>query len=102
MKWYHYVAAFFAGVFLCNGVPHFVNGVSGNAFPSPFANPPGKGLSTAYINVVWGMMNFIIGYILLRVSKLSQGNKLGVAVFFVGITAMAIFVSIYFTRRMQY
>ena len=40
MKWYHYVTAFFAGMFLANAVPHFVNGVSGNPFPSPFADPP--------------------------------------------------------------
>ena len=37
LKWYHYVATFFAGVFLANTIPHFVNGISGNLFPSPFA-----------------------------------------------------------------
>ena len=29
MKWYHYVAVFFAGAFLANVVPHFIHGVSG-------------------------------------------------------------------------
>jgi len=46
MKWYNYVACFFAGVFLANVVPHFIHGVSGDSFPTPFANPPGKGLSS--------------------------------------------------------
>ena len=36
IKWYHYLAAFFAGFFLANAVPHFVHGVSGDPFPSPF------------------------------------------------------------------
>jgi hypothetical protein len=54
MNWYHYLAVFVGGVFLANGVPHFINGVSGRRFPSPFATPPGVGLSPAVVNVVWG------------------------------------------------
>lgn len=60
MPWYYYVAHFFAGVFLANGVPHFVHGVSGNKFQSPFASPPGIGESSAIVNVVWGWFNFVI------------------------------------------
>jgi hypothetical protein len=41
MNWHHYVACFFAGMFLANAVPHFVKGVCGNRFPTPFARPPG-------------------------------------------------------------
>jgi hypothetical protein len=54
MKWYHYVAYFFGGSFLVNSVPHFTNGVSGRSFPTPFASPPGQGLSPAWVNVLWG------------------------------------------------
>ena len=64
MRWYHYVAYFFGGAFLINAVPHFVNGVSGNAFPSPFASPPGQGLSSPMVNVLWGAFNLIVGYLL--------------------------------------
>lgn len=53
---------FFAGVFLVNGVPHFVHGVSGRPFPSPFASPPGRGESRAPTNVLWGAFNFAVGY----------------------------------------
>ena len=42
MRWYHYMALFFAGALLVNCVPHFTNGVSGRPFPSPFASPPGQ------------------------------------------------------------
>jgi hypothetical protein len=47
-----------------NAVPHFVNGVSGRSFPTPFALPPGKGRSSPMVNVVWGMLNLAVGYLL--------------------------------------
>ena len=46
MPWYDYLAHFFAGAFLANGVPHFVQGICGNKFQSPFASPPGVGESS--------------------------------------------------------
>ncbi len=61
MKWYHYLAAFFSGVFFANAIPHFVHGVSGDPFPSPFSNPPGVGLSSPTINVLWGCFNLLVG-----------------------------------------
>jgi hypothetical protein len=64
LRWYHYIAYFFGGVFLINAVPHFVNGVSGNPFQSPFASPPGEGTSPALVNVLWGAFNLIVGYLL--------------------------------------
>ena len=60
-----YAAHFFAAFFLVNGIPHFVQGVSGNPFQSPFASPPGVGESSAIVNVLWGFANFVIGYVLL-------------------------------------
>jgi hypothetical protein len=100
MKWYHYVAAFFAGMFLANFVPHFVNGVSGNAFPTPFANPPGKGLSAPVVNVLWALLNLLIGYILLRVSKLTSQNKAALIVLFIGIICMSVMLSLTFVDKM--
>jgi hypothetical protein len=65
MAWYVHLADFCGGLFLANGVPHFVNGISGRRFPSPFASPPGRGESSPLVNVVWGMVNFLIGYVLI-------------------------------------
>jgi hypothetical protein len=65
MRWYHYVAYFFGGAFLANAVPHFVNGISGNSFNSPFGTPPGEGHSSSTVNVVWGAFNFAVAYVLL-------------------------------------
>ena len=66
MSWYGYVLEFLAGMFLGNGVPHFVHGVSGAPFQSPFAKPPGVGESSAVVNVVWGFGNFVAGFLLLH------------------------------------
>jgi hypothetical protein len=64
MEWAKYISYFFGGLFLVNAVPHFVNGVMGRAFQSPFAKPPGKGLSTSTANIVWGFLNLVVGYVL--------------------------------------
>ncbi len=61
MDWYVYLAYFFAGVFLANGIPHFTQGVSGSRFQSPFASPPGVGESSAMVNAVWGLANIAAG-----------------------------------------
>ena len=58
-RWYHFVAYFFGGVFLINSVPHLVAGVSGSPFQSPFASPPGEGLSSSTVNVLWAVFNLL-------------------------------------------
>jgi hypothetical protein len=99
MKWYHYIAGFFAGVFLTNMVPHFVNGISGNAFPTPFSDPPGKGLSSPLTNVLWALFNLLAGYLLFRVSKINSKSKLGLVIFFVGMILISIMSSISFMDK---
>jgi hypothetical protein len=58
------VSYFFGGVFAANAIPHFVSGVMGRAFQSPFAKPPGQGLSSSTVNVVWGFSNAVVAYLL--------------------------------------
>jgi hypothetical protein len=65
MRWQHYISYFFGGAFLVNAIPHFVSGVTGHPFQSPFATPPGEGLSSAEVNVLWGALNFVFAYLLL-------------------------------------
>jgi hypothetical protein len=99
MLWYQYVAAFFAGMFLANAVPHFVSGVSGDPFPSPFASPPGRGLSSPRVNVLWALINLVVGYVLFRVGRVSTGGDLALVVFFVGIAAISFRLSTSFEKR---
>jgi hypothetical protein len=65
MPWHHVAAYFFGGAFLANFVPHFVAGVSGRPFYSPFGTPPFRGLSPPAVNVLWGLFNLAVAYTLL-------------------------------------
>jgi hypothetical protein len=66
MQWSHYISYFFAGAFLTNALPHFISGVMGRPFQTPFAKPHGVGLSSSTVNVLWGIFNLVVGYILIR------------------------------------
>src|SRR6202167_126842 len=99
MRWYHYIAFFFGGAFLANTVPHFVNGVSGNAFQSPFASPPGEGLSSSTINVLWGLFNLAVAYLLIgRVGSFSLRDTTHVLTLGAGILIMSLMLARTFGR----
>jgi hypothetical protein len=94
MRWHHYVAYFFGGAFLTNAVPHFVNGISGRPFQSPFASPPGQGLSSSTVNVLWGLLNLVVGYALVcRVGCFDLRRTRHVVVVGVGVLAMAVMLA---------
>jgi hypothetical protein len=50
---------------LVKAISHFVSGLTGHPFQSLFATPPGKGLSSAWVNMLWGSANFVNAYLLL-------------------------------------
>jgi len=75
-----------------------VHGISGDPFPTPFAHPPGKGLSSPTVNVVWALANLIVGYVLFRVGKVSTGGNLALPVFFAGIAALSMWLSVLFAK----
>jgi len=98
-RWYHVLSYFFGGAFLANAVPHFVAGISGSPFQSPFASPPGQGLSPAIVNVLWGFFNLAVGYVLVvRVGRFDlrrTGHALALAA---GILVMAVMLARTFGR----
>ena len=86
MRWYHYVAYFFGGAFLANTLPAPRQRDSGYPFQSPFASPSGEGLSSATVNVLWGLFNLAIGYLLVcRVGSFDLRRTKHVLPFAVGI-----------------
>ncbi len=96
-RWYHDVAYFFGGAFLANTIPHLVNGISGNAFQSPFASPPGKGLSSSTVNVLWGMFNLAVAYLLVvRVGWFDRRRTRHVAVLGLGALLTALMLARHF------
>lgn len=60
-----YALVFLAGALLCNCIPHLASGLRGEAFPTPLADPPGRGLSSPLLNFLWGAANLSIGLYLL-------------------------------------
>jgi hypothetical protein len=97
MMWLHDLAYVFGGIFLSNAVPHYVSGMMGRPFQSPFAKPPGKGLSSATVNVLWGFANLAISYcLILQVGRfdlraLDQAASLGLGLLLMGMIAARTF-----------
>lgn len=65
MNLLHDLAYLFGGALLANAVPHVVSGMLGQPFQSPFAKPPGEGLSSSTVNLLWGFSNLVAAYLLL-------------------------------------
>ena len=85
--WWFYGVAIFAAALLINGVPHFVNGISGRELPTPFSGGPGT-LDSAVRNVLWGAGNLIAGGFLLSLIRDGLGNPvLVVQLLVVGVAA---------------
>ena len=102
MNFLHALVFFIAGAFLANGVPHFVNGISGKHFQTPFASPPGVGESSPTVNVLWGFFNFVVGYILLvQIGDFTGGLSPDLFFTAAGALLMAIFLSSYFAKVMS-
>jgi hypothetical protein len=99
MEWYAYLAYIFAGVFITNGIPHFVKGIIGEKFQSPIASPPRVGESSPLVNVLWGLVNFAIGYVLIfGVGDFEFGLTRDVLMVLIGTLATAMYLSVYFQR----
>ena len=94
-----YLAHFIGAVFLVNFLPHFVSGVCGRSFQSPFAKPPGIGLSSPQSNVLWGGLNFIVALLLLyKVGPFNPADTTDLVVTLAGGWLTAFFLARYFGR----
>ena len=99
MAWLPYAAWFLSGAFLTNAVPHFVSGVMGRPFQSPFATPHGVGLSTSTVNVLWGFFNLVAGYVLLcRVGNFDLRSTADVVAAGLGALLMGVMMARMFGR----
>src|SRR3546814_5146171 len=77
-----------------------VQGVSGRGFPSPFANPPGQGESSAQTNVLWGAFNFVVGYARAwRVGHFDAAQAWQLAAISAGGLLMALAISWHFGKQ---
>lgn len=99
MSWLDYLSYVFGGVFLTNAVPHFVAGISGRPFQSPFAKPPGVGLSSSVVNMIWALVNLVIAWLLLARVGSFDLRDLGDAIAFgLGVAGLGIAMAYRFGR----
>jgi hypothetical protein len=94
MLWFHFLAYFFAGAFFANFVPHFVSGVLGRTFPTPFASPPFRGQSSSRVNVLYGLCNLAVAYtLLLRVGDFEPRSALHASAFGFGLATWSLMMT---------
>ena len=98
------VAYFFGGALFVNGFSHWNRGLSGRPFPTPFASPSNKGLSSSLVNVIWGLSNLVTAYLLLcRVGGFDvrdSGHVVPFSLGFVGISVMQGYYFGHFYRKL--
>ncbi len=91
MPWLHLTSYFFGGAFLANAVPHLVSGMMGRPFQSPFAKPPGQGLSSSTVNALWGFFNLVVGYgLVCQVGEFSLRDTSDTAALGLGVLLLAV------------
>jgi len=94
MLWFHFPGYFLAGAFFANFVPHFVSGVLGNTFPTPFASPPFRGRSSSRVNVMYGLCNLTVSYALLSsIGDFEPRSALHAGVFGLGLAAWSLMIA---------
>lgn len=76
-----------------NAFPHLVQGICGRRFPTPFARPPGVGLSAAWVNVVWADINIAVGFAFLAGGRFSFHERGPLLATFGGLIAIGLILS---------
>ncbi len=99
MPWYDYLMCFLGGTFVANFFPHFVRGITGTPFPTPFANPPGRGLSPPALNILWALLNLVAGFVLLQFGEFSVAIWPLLVTGFAGFALMSLLLSRVFDTR---
>ncbi len=99
MDWLYLISYFFGGAFLSNAIPHITSGSMGRAFQSPFAKPSGQGLSSSTVNVVWGVLNLSVAYVLIcRVGDFSLRSTVHAVTLGLGFLLMGLLSARHFGR----
>jgi hypothetical protein len=71
----------------------------GRPMQSPFAKPPGQGLSSSTVNVLWGFFNLVVGYVLVcRVGDFDLKDTPDVAALGLGVLLLSLMLARQFGR----
>ncbi len=89
---------FFAGMFLCNSLPHLSAGLQGSPFPTPFAKPRGVGNSSSFVNFLWGAFNLCVGLAVLSRHPIVLGLNFDCLALGAGALAIGVYLSRHFGK----
>jgi hypothetical protein len=84
---------FVSGIFLVNGIPHFIQGICGRSHMTPFNR-----ISKPVTNVVWGLVNFGAGELILQWLQVSPWRTPEKVAFWLGGVATALYLSIFWSN----
>jgi len=85
-----FISYFFAGAFLTNGVPHLVIAATGRRNLTPFGRN-----SSALVNLLWGLINFAGGHLLVRYADGRAGKRVDSKAWLIPYEAGCLFWSLF-------
>lgn len=88
-----FLGFFLSGLLLVNGIPHFVQGICGKSHMTPFSR-----VSQPVTNVIWGLINFGVGELLLHRLLVSPWQTPEVVAFWLGGAGTAIYLSLFWSN----
>jgi len=93
-----YLGLFFAGMLLCNALPHLLKGLQGERFYTPWSWRSGFGKASALENMLWGSANLLVSVFL--IDRIFPKNiPHGLMILAVGFVGMGIMLALVFGRR---
>ena len=93
------LAYFFTGALIANSLPHLINGMSGHPHPTPFARPPGIGLSSPVTNALWALANLFGAAALYHLGiDRAPGERIPMGVVSAGFAVTAVSLAWWFGR----
>ncbi|MBI1257413.1 MAG: hypothetical protein GC204_08075 [Chloroflexi bacterium] len=96
------VVLFLAGLFFANGIPHFVNGISGRNFHNPSLHRFMPNVPSPLFNVIWGLLNFGLALLLLTAAEIKTPFvRLEGILFALGFAFASIGLSLFFNRPVK-
>jgi len=94
------VELFLAGLFFANGIPHFINGISGRDFHNPSLHRFFPNVPSPLFNVIWGLLNFCVVILFLSAAQWIILNQ-EMLLFAGGFAFAAVGLSIFFNRPLK-
>ncbi len=92
--------SFLTGLFFANGIPHFINGISGRDFHNPQLHIFFKKVPSPLFNVIWGLLNFAVAAALFAcIDAFAFGFNYNFLAMVVGFVFASGGLSVYFKNR---